>query len=151
MGLDISAWDSLGRQTAPGEEDTNFDALRLYVNPDFPEHADGIETGWYIMDEESAHKGLTYGSYNRWRAAACLQVFHVSFDEFIRRAETWLRSELEEDGVAWLFYFADNEGIIGPRTSAKIARSMAHYPEVFSEEWRQLFEIAARGGVVRFG
>jgi hypothetical protein len=173
MGLDIS-YHKLGKlllseedfKALPAaERDAWYDretAVHVFPDEDFPQHADGLAPGWYeapSWQDREAHptfRAGSYGGYNAWRNNLCRLARGMDARQF------WDLSPAEQSGpFAELIHFSDCEGIIGPRTAAKLAADFdawAERAEKALDEWdrriyqnfRQAFHTAAAGGVVRF-
>jgi hypothetical protein len=168
MGLDITAYERLHLVTAKpvGEWDTgatNFsDAaylagrVTLYVLEPFRDRADGLVDGDYDKGgEEHGFRAGSYGGYNEWRRQLA-RLVDVTPEELWNGGPGAKKTPFYE-----LIHFSDCEGVIGPKTAAKLARDFAEYQEradatadaYFREayaEWRKAFEIAAKGGAVTF-
>lgn len=177
MGLDVTAYRKITKIDCVFNADEEpidpvtrepleFDYARACVNPDYPARADEIEhKALYRYEEGDGFWSGGYGRYNQWR------------DDLAKMAG-WPQGKYEQYGQSWNSYaasawqategpfwelinFSDCEGVIGPVTSAKLAKDFADYQEKaealqapgFLErynEWRQCFEMAADGGMVRF-
>lgn len=130
MGLDVSFYASATlvhgdlhpralSEPKPGPSEECWDTFTVaYVNPDFPEQADGItpQSCWRT-GKRSEHIGQPYSSYGRFRSWLSMAAHGVE-PEVI-----W------EDHKAWwdkpfvpLIHFSDCEGIIGPVTSFRLAQ-----------------------------
>jgi hypothetical protein len=175
MGLGVTAYKRIKKVDCVFDEDgdpidpttreyVDYDA-RAYVNPDYPARADNIEHMGIYSAEASAHVDCgAYSRYNRWRdELAKLAGWPLgSYEQYGRSwpshaASAWDATE----GPFWeLISFSDCEGIIGPITSAKLAKDFAEYAERAKEvggyfydqyrQWRAAFEMAADNGMVRF-
>jgi hypothetical protein len=160
MGLDISAYSKIRRLPLPTDEDHSGEHARIYPNPDFPEQAEGIEDGYYEYEHGMDFRAGSYSGYNEWRneLARLAGYAPVERDHSPYAAGAWQK----KSGPFWeLINFADNEGCIGPKTSAKLAKDFAefqhnadlHPDEWFRAkyaEWRKAFELAADAGAVDF-
>jgi hypothetical protein len=159
MGLDISYYtNAVLVPDAEVDDDgypTDDNAVLAYVNPDFTNQADDIQhKGVYRYDDSGAFRAGSYGGYNAWRdQLAELAGFSSALD-------VWNR-EAPEGPFVPLINFSDCEGIIGPDTSARLARDFAELqPKVdalsdgyFREkyaDWRAAFEAVAGNGFVDF-
>lgn len=163
MGLDITYYRKL--RPAPGArfnedtyepEDANGQASEnlVYVNPvvvkftetNWPGRSAGVESGKVYAHNEDDYDAFcpgSYGNYNRWRED--LRLFALD----------------RGDAFAELINFADNEGVIGPVVSAKLARDFAEHATAYAVghdsyyiekyvAWQRAFEFAADGGAVLF-
>lgn len=179
MGLDITAYSHMERLSdaeceriraidngvAEGEYD---DTIRhINPNPAFVKQADGLPDAYYKPTEQTkahAFRAGSYSWYNAWRA-------HLSrFALGVEPRATWNAPErYAGQPFVELIHFSDCEGVIGPQTSAKLARDFAEYAEratafaaTFGDkddgewwltlyaEWRKAFELASDGGLVSF-
>lgn len=174
MGLDITAYRGLRKAKDgegidpkyPEEADYDHDWHRMYVNPDFPTQADDIEDRAIYHPEESfGFRAGSYSGYNLWRDQLAALVGHPVFvggnygDHQRHSASVW--NDPQPGAFVELIHFSDCEGVIGPTTSAKLARDFAefqaqadqHPDEWFRAkyaDWRKAFEMAADGGAVDF-
>jgi hypothetical protein len=154
MGLDID-YCSLAGYVGPDDSDDDQpdDERTIYINPDFPDRADGLQAGVYRSDKWDGFRAGSYSGYNLWRERLCLMA---------------QGSAISTEGKPFheLIWFSDCEGTIGPITARKLAgdfiifRDVARqYAEAIPqgdcwleryEKWATAFAAAARGGVVRF-
>lgn len=166
MGLDITAYKTVKfvRPLKPGENShAEWPRIeRLYVNNHFVARADGLKDGLYEVSQEPDgqinFRAGSYSGYNRWRATLAGLVGTTPEAEWEKETPSGPFHEL--------INFADNEGIIGPVTSAKLAKDFAEWRERAEkygrgiddgwwwenyQEWQRAFELAASGGgVVKF-
>lgn len=157
MGLDITYHRSV-TFLRPKDEDGEYDWRggedALYVNPDFVERADGLETGIYRVEGGGGFRAGGYGGYNEWRRQLAEQIGGYTPES------AWGGHGGASTPFVELVNFSDCEGVIGPITSAKLARDFAAHrakaDEIggwFAEQygnWQTAFEAAADGGVVIF-
>jgi len=168
MSLDISYYERIVFDRPSTDEYDGYDdgLVCLYPCPDDPEfssRADGIQDGWFKPEGETGDfRAGSYGGYNAWRNQLCQMAHGVDSEVF------WSDSKYRGTAFYELINFADNEGCIGPRTSAKLASDfMANQAkaEAFAasdamaiegdwflkkyNEWRKAFEVAAKGGAVQ--
>jgi hypothetical protein len=158
MGVDIYAYRqlTLAPSVEPYSEAYEAGKYRaVYVNPDFPARAADLQDGAvYSYAECEDFLSRSYGNYNAWRDELAQMAGYAS------ASDAWSN---HSSGPFWeLINFSDCEGVIGPAVSAKLARDFAEWDEKaaqFGEDfyhygYRQLraaFEMAADGGMVRFG
>lgn len=180
MGLDITAYSKLemvdvvydadGEPINPVTRESLFvvaaDFAHIYVNPDFPERADGLARGYYLYEETIGFRAGSYMYYSRWREElARLAGYPASPGEGLMASHhphsngVW---ECEGGPFFELINFSDCEGAIGPKTSAKLAKDFADFREKLSGEvvsfgftenydnFEQAFRLAADGGAVCF-
>lgn len=174
MGVSINAYTNLKKADVIAGEDYAIDPVtrqerpdlwRAYVNSDFPGRADEIEDrAYYAYDERVDGMDRSYGGYNLWRnELAKIAGWPEAPDEAdngkrSHAASAWAATS----GPFWeLINFADNEGVIGGRIAAKLAKEFAEFqpkadahPEPFFREcydgMRRAFEAAANTGAVDF-
>jgi hypothetical protein len=144
MGLDITACSKM-RPVQCDSEDCWHE--RVYVNPDFVSHADGLKSGCYEKtpgSETISFRAGSYSGYNWWRNELdCLTDSPGAFEKLV--------------------YFSDCEGVIGPRTSRELAVDFDRFHglalkrkgdgTMFYEkykDWRKAFKLDSNGGFVRF-
>lgn len=156
MGLDISYYRDCKRlRDVPEDGEYDYDAeTSVYVNPAFVAQADGLTDGIYSTGDGDGFRAGSYSGYNAWRqwlAGLC----GTKAQEAFEGRYTGPMSEL--------INFSDCEGLIGPVTSAKLAKDFAAladhvdrisaagdwYGEQF-RKWRTAFETAQHGGFVQF-
>lgn len=171
MGLDITAYRGLKRDENPKLDADGYpdgpDRFLAYASSvdfseeNWPGRAQGIERGAvYEFAASDGFRAGSYSGYNRWRDnLAKLAGFKGGADEAWATPEPYAFGEL--------INFADNEGVIGPVVSAKLAKDFADYEEratafapTIGEEggywliqygrWKAAFEMAADGGAVLF-
>ncbi len=168
MGLDITAARKIKWIAADlPDEDSFGDYFWVGAQPDeFVAQADGLAPGLYETADEIDFRAGSYGGYNEWREQLAelagypkrlLFSDHRSPTE-LHAAGAWEAAH----GPFWeLINFSDCEGVIGPKTSAKLAQDFAehqgkadtHPDEWFRElyaTWRRAFELASDDGAVAF-
>ncbi|MBS1722696.1 MAG: hypothetical protein JSS66_06755 [Armatimonadetes bacterium] len=166
MGLDISYYQKV-EYVRPHNEDHEYDyntQTSIYVNKDFAERADGLKTGVYnVTGEQDGFRAGSYGGYNAWRRQLAAMVG-------VTPEQIW-EGEVQPEQVPFyeLINFSDCEGVIGPKTSLKLAKDFIQYeskvePFVHTLEdwyerehfvaryadWKRAFETAAGEGAVCF-
>lgn len=169
MGLDVTAYKNLKKETLVVSEDDDagyeLGWFRAYVNPDFPERAEDVEDrAWYSYEECCDGISRSYGGYSVWRnqlaelAGWPIDSHETDSGRRSHAASAWKAT----GGPFWeLIFFADNEGVIGARISAKLAKDFADYQQkadAHPDEWfrsgyadmRRAFELAACNGCVDF-
>lgn len=167
MGLDITAASKVDFANRIDDEPEDYDNyLIAYVHSGFPGRADGVPgTGFYRINGESVDfRAGSYSGYNNWRSQLARLVGANDVTVWRTRDDASTR--------ALPFYelidFADNEGVIGPVVSAKLAKHFADWQERAEQfaaelgdesgrwflekyaDWRKAFELAANGGAVSF-
>ena len=163
MGLDIRAYSRCRfvAQRVDGDYDEHEDKhVLVYVLDAFLERLDGKPQGWYAVDGESAHfHAGAYGGYNRWREQLCEAALGVHPKIVWDDPERFAGRPFVE-----LINFADNEGAIGPKTSAKLLADFSQHPDLPGQvdnepfdwferkywEWHKGFALAADAGFVVF-
>lgn len=153
MGLDISYYSQIKRVgDADGELEYSDGHASIYVNPDFPEQADGLVDGAYTYADGNGFHAGGYGGYNAWRRWLAEQAGYVDNDAF--------EGSLPADTPFLpLVNFSDCEGVIGPETSKRLAADFAAFADKVTgneyhlakfSAWRTAFETASDGGAVVF-
>jgi len=167
MGLDITAHERIVlradldrhamEQLYKPSQPWRFDWLYPFPGQgEFATRADGIVEGCYESTGEIHTFGAgSYSGYNRWREQLALML--GTTPEAIWR-------DPKPGPFVELINFGDNEGVIGPKTSAKLAADFAQWAskaETFGvglglaegpwfiakyRDWQRAFEIAARHG-----
>lgn len=168
MGLDISVYSKVKLvEPQPECEDTPDDMTHLVVNPDFPERADGIASGYYEFEKDDGFAAGSYSGYNKWREILAILAGYPA----IQYKSSWETvPHMSHSAACWerasgpfyeLIHFADNEGVIGPVTAKKLAADFAEYQakvdqlsdDLFKRkyaDWRRAFELASDSGAVAF-
>ena len=168
MGLDITAYRGLVRIENPAMEDgcpvhweAHFHAHNssiAFTEENWPGHSEGIESdAVYAFADKFGFRAGSYGGYNAWRN----QLAEVMLGK--SACDCWKQ---DKAGPFFeLIHFADNEGVIGPKVAAKLAKDFADHEakatawaEANNDEWfiqkyrdwRKAFEMAAQGGAVDF-
>jgi hypothetical protein len=161
MGLDISAYEKL-EWLRPIPSDWEYEYLTeaaLYAVPAFASSCDGMQDGIYRKSgAEYEFRAGSYGGYNEWRRQLA-RLVDATPEAVWKGASCAAFQELINN--------ADNEGFIGPTTSAKLAKDFAAWQEraeQFASEhhaddggwflakyadWRKAFDIASKGGAVQ--
>lgn len=168
MGLDITAYRKLtldpDAQTDEAGCPTDWKThVRITdcMERHFPGRMAGIEPGVYRAEETLSFRAGSYGGYSAWRDWLARLVGYTSADDLWEAVEA---DPAKLSGpFAEMISFADNEGVIGPVVSAKLAKDFAEHQtaaEVASRTvgdffdryamWRKAFEMAADGGAVDF-
>lgn len=169
MGLDITAYRKLSKVDNPAldadgdptEEtmDTCFciSPYTLEWSNNFGRaQADGLTAGVYDYEDTCGFRAGSYSGYGEWRRELAKLVGHMDIKE--------LWEKLSPGPFIELINFADNEGVIGPIASAKLAKDFADFKDRAEKhpdadapwffelycEWQKAFEMAADGGAVDF-
>lgn len=161
MGLDISSFEHVALLRAmtvkqanaedydPGERS---EVLLCLDHPSRTQH-DGMTEGVYVYSGKvHGFCAGSYGGYNRWRSALARMVGTTDW-------QAW--DDPRPGPFVELINFADNEGFIGPRTSAKLAADFRQWDERAKVAldgwmyeryrlWLKAFELASRDGAVKF-
>jgi hypothetical protein len=163
MGLDISYYRQIAPDANASEDDWET-RVELYPNPAFPMQADGLSQGWYAYGTSDGFRAGSYSGYNDWREwLATLAGYPEDPDADDRHRHSDGASLLAEGPFHELICFSDCEGVIGPKTSAKLAKDFAEFDDrarAADEEdgwnynlycrWREAFEAASDNGAVDF-
>jgi hypothetical protein len=171
MGLDITYYKGLTKNKLHNQlEDEELDyntEVSFWINPYFPGRNGSIEAGFsYIFASSGAFRAGSYSGYNNWREQlAKFAGYPATPVSYYGEAPTPRHDQgafSVEGGPFWeLINFADNEGVIGPEVSAKLAKDFETFQEradAFGDKWwrsrykmwREAFEAAAQGGAVKF-
>lgn len=164
MGLDVTAYERVTMRGPWPQSNAEWNTVEeneeaaLYVNPDFPAQADGMKSGRYATSggTKSVAAG-SYSGYNRWREQLAALV--GTTPQVVWESPT-------PGPFVELINFSDCEGVIGPRTSAKLANDFDTWEEraaTYGEdlldgdwwmtkyrEWQAAFKLAANTGAVDF-
>lgn len=165
MGLDIHVDTHIGDridETKISHADAeNYydipDITRLYVDYSPLDQHDDLESGFYRCGDkyERSFKAGSYSGYNRWREKLSLLALGVMPEEVWDQPELYRGKPFVE-----LIHFSDCEGVIGPKTSAKLAKDFVEFKERAEEdeglkeyssfmpyshydEWAEAFKLAA--------
>lgn len=141
MGLSITVLKN-PVQTRKGfpKSDEDFDGQYVYPNRDFTSVADGIEPGIYDGETHRFHPG-PYSSYNHFRNLLS-QVGMGDVDSVIWENPGAYSNRPFFEQVN----FSDCEGVIGPRTSKKLAKDYEDNREKFVKfvQWKYAHDIGER-------
>jgi hypothetical protein len=168
MGLDITAYRKLVASPNEPMEDgcpVDYDnavaastAILSWTEQHWPGRTHYILPGVYRFAEDFDFRAGSYSGYNRWREWLSIVAGHGN-------PSTLWEAESPQGPFVELINFADNEGIIGPTVSAKLAKDFAEHEDRIAalcagndrnyeltkyREWRKAFELAADGGMVEF-
>lgn len=169
MGLDVSFYASATlvhgdlhpralTEPKPGPTEECWDTFTVaYVNPDFPDQADGItHKSCWRTEGRSAHIHHSYSGYNIFREWLCKAVLGVAPEIVWANPEQWWNQPLVP-----LINFSDCEGLIGPVTAQRLAQDFAQHRERLGadqdegmvkryDEWAAAFALVGPTGFVRF-
>jgi hypothetical protein len=153
MGLDISYYSKIKRiGDADGETEYADGHTHIYVNPDFPAQADGLADGAYTYADGDGFRAGGYGGYNSWRQWLAKQAGYRDIDAFDGAVPA-------DAPFLPLVNFSDCEGVIGAKTSKRLAADFAAFADKVTgddyhlakyQEWQRAFETASDGGAVVF-
>ena len=171
MGLDITAYEHfemMDIDTSQMDDDQIDDLYDEYthVYPSFLDQADGIPEGWAkTWGEQRSFRAGSYFGYNHWRRTLCEMAHGIDPDVLWENEADWKGKAFFEQ-----INFSDAEGVIGPKTCAKLAQDYRNNREkamawAASQEvdprwndyfgslydtWMEAFELAANTGFVKF-
>lgn len=159
MGLDITVYRKLTEVVKPERDEdgdlTNFEtewtpgASMEWSEKHFPGRGEGLDPRKvYNWKEKYRFRAGSYGGYGVWRSKLNQFMGDSAFQELIN--------------------FADNEGVIGPVVSKKLAKDFLEHEEEAKqfaetlgdagadwyqryEEWKDAFDFASDAGAVVFG
>jgi hypothetical protein len=161
MGLDVSYFRN-ATFLRPDPQDDSYDweggsETAAYPNSDFADQADGLVAGVYRVEDSGGFRAGAYSAYNRFREQLAAMAGYTPEDAWEGRANGKPFQELVN--------FSDCNGMIGPKTSAKLAADFAAHQATadVNENWmhvatfadmyrsfRLAFETAAQDGFVQF-
>lgn len=164
MGLDVTAYSKLekvGAAKGAGEYSANFDwhnHVFVYPLQDYPERMPPIEPGAiYQYQTPCFHfRAGSYAAYNKWREWLSLMALGIEPQGVWNNPMAYASKPFFE-----LIHFSDCEGILGTEVCRELAQDFAgfqtqadqHLDEWFRRkytDWRQAFELASDGGLVKF-
>lgn len=172
MGLDITAYDVATHVPghATDEDDEGWGLVQAFAYPDFRRALDGMAGQdddivfgtttfaggeWFdVSDASYLEVHWSYGGYNNFRNAIACAALGVD------AGEVWAHKERYESRPFFdLINFADNEGVIGPVASRRLADAFLANPNLLigsDHHQRYLdasaaFVLAADTGLVQFG
>lgn len=167
MGLDITAYRQLTLVPDVERDDDNnpVDCRNLWhahpvsiewAEQHFPGRSEGVvPDATYSYFEKFDFRAGSYGGYGDWRRELAERAGYRSADDVHK-------GNYPDGGPFYeLINFGDNEGVIGPKVSAKLATDFqAMRGQVLEdadscfvqkyESWQRAFEMAADGGAVDF-
>ena len=167
--LDV-VFDSYGEPIDPfTRSEIDGEYIQVYISHYFPTQADGlVDRGVYSYGSKMNGWSGAYSAYSRWRETlAKFAGYTPVLHEFIpgckasERLSYQVGAFEDESGPFYeLICFSDCDGVIGAKTSAKLAKDFALYEdkakqvdEVFYSAYdkiRKCFEFASEDGVVCF-
>lgn len=159
MGLDITAYSKIHfLHELPDGEDHSLDHPFLYPT-DSPLQEEGIKKGCYGYEDKFQFRAGSYSGYSYYRTQLAKMVHGVPAEA------VWENPERYTEFVEQI-HFSDCDGIIGPKTSEKLAKDYDEFrmkAEQFTktlpdgdywlsryEDWSKAFHLASDGGVVEF-
>lgn len=156
MSLNVNAYGNCQPiDVVLDEDDEPMDPRTVlpYVNPDFPAQADDVSNRWYQYETTTSFEAGSYGGYGDWRHELAAIGGYEAEDAWHGRVVSAPFVELVN--------FADNEGVIGPKTSAKLANDFATHRDAAQDQmerygfglyvkWQEAFTMARNGGFVNF-
>src|SRR5882724_5662761 len=159
MGLDITAYRQIkAAGPMPKDGDYDYETLAyLYVNQDFPGHAEGIDSETlYSFTEKMKFRAGSYSGYNEWRNELAKMAYG--------KPARYVWNNRKSGPFFELINFSDCEGALSASISIKLAADFAKYQpradqwaetlaghegERFHNrytDWRKAFEMAADNG-----
>lgn len=161
MGLDISAYKNLKVVENP-KLDEDGDLVNWDIEWTPGESMEWSEKNWPGRGEGLEHdKVYTFEDEFSFRAGS-----YSGYNWFRKELKHFAKASGKEEDFQELINFADNEGVIGPVVSKKLAEDFAdNYNDAkeyadslndgdywFSsyENWKQAFEVASINGAVNF-
>lgn len=170
MGLDISYYENAEPVSEDDLPDGIEDERQQYIEDNniidyftlkgYEARLEGIDAKYVEVDGKSGgFRAGSYGGYNQWRNRLSILALGVP------ASQVWMSEEQYKDAVfVDLINFADNEGVIGPVSSARLAEQFKserqRLVQKLSDEdewwlklydkWATAFETAANTGCVEF-
>lgn len=178
MGLDITAYRGLTKieveleDGEPVDDEIYETHARAYVSEFRGQQDELVHGAFYAYEEDLWFRAGSYSGYNAWRETLARFAGYdaTDFNDEMRGIVRKLHSAACWEGATGAFSelidFSDAEGVIGPVTSAKLAKDFAEHEErarsfdagpdddgfFFRKylEWKLAFEMAAGDGMVQF-
>lgn len=169
MGLDITAYAQIEKLQCDRADECDHE--RLWVNSDFTAQADGLAGGCYRAAEDFHFRAGSYSGYSVWRdqlaalagyPATKFAAANPYSANYPFASSAWhMPDETQSLPFYEMINFSDCEGLIGPKTSAKLAadfeafaaRAASHFDEYGMQkyrEWMKAFALASNHGAVQF-
>jgi len=171
VGLDIGSVTKARwvREDSGSDDQKSNEWLVHPPHPNEYDRQDGLKPGVYEVEGYASFRAGSYSGYNDWRAQLCYAVHRVAPDTLWRNEAAWEGKPFVE-----LICFSDCEGVMGPKTCAKLAadfekcrdevtawaRKQARHHRALNvdvtyfleryELWAKAFRRAAREGFVDF-
>lgn len=132
MGLDISAYSNL--RFSEDQNGENYDMVRIWENPHFPDHCELEEGNWEETLETRAHgfRAGSYSGYSQFRHVLTQCTLGVKADDIWEDEESYRNKPFFE-----LVNFSDCEGCIGPSVSAELYQDFKDNRERFIRNLNQ--------------
>lgn len=119
----------------------------------FEEQQEGLADGIYRVTGETARSSRSYTGFNHLRDQVSLAATGYPAEA------VWGRDDWRELPLGYWINFADNEGLLGPKTCAVLADQAeqigdlvlaSDWDEQAWAEWRVMFRLAADTGVISY-
>ncbi len=133
---------------------------------DFPHHAMPLTGGIYSFHEQYHFRAGSYSGYNVFRDWISQQILGKTQDDVCHLIRDCNPATYPDQGIVWLVYFSDCEGIIsGERCEPILAGLEKHKDRLFAatksfansvyyhekvEDWIKALALAVDGGFVKF-
>jgi hypothetical protein len=162
MGLDAYAYEHAELIEAGRFSDFDEDRVgdlpegQVFLRPfdgAFEEQAEGLVDGIYRVSGEVLHSRRSYGGYSHLRDQVSRSVTGYPAEV------VWKRDDWQDLTLGYWINFADNEGLIGPKTCALLADQAeavgdltldSDWDERSWAEWRAMFRLAADTGLISY-
>lgn len=172
MGVDCTAYETVTlveERTVLSMSDDDWDAvseagnLFLFNLQQFKDRGDGLADGIYRPSGRTLRWSSTYTGYGEFRRALSRSALGVDpeivWDDY---------AAYEARPFAPLICFADSEGFLGPKTCERLSADAAapfpspHHQDAWDDwcatpgyegtwaRWREMFDLAAGTGVIRY-
>lgn len=180
MGLSVTAYrkitkldalfDADGEPVNPLTRQPYEFYFQVYVSPDFPAQAEGLEDrAVYSHISSKNFWSASYGRYNAWREhlAKLAGYLAVPFEKIEGYSAATVMShqkgafEVSDGPFHELLCFSDSDGVFGTLVCTKLARDFAQWDDrakALNDDWfyenytafRECFEMGSDGGAVSF-
>jgi hypothetical protein len=174
MGLDITVYENVDFDSFVDEdeiaEEMEDDMYHIYVVYDPLNQSDGIKSGYYNVDGYSkSFRAGSYSGYNMFRSILCESYYGFPAKELWEKMAQG--DSMKGEPFVEMINFSDCEGVIGPKTSAKLYEDFVAHESDFEKfinehsmitsdykryyiekykDWMEAFKIASNNGFVDF-
>jgi hypothetical protein len=173
MGLDIIACSRISKADVELDETGHPVAsqywetmCRAWVNPDWPERAQGLEhNAWYTFERQVTFRAGAYSAYNEWREQLAKMAGYPAEETYSRSfGNRTLHSAACWNGktgpFSLLIDFSDCEGAMSQDVCRQLLADFVEFDDKAREiggwfyekysNWKEALEVASDGGMVCF-